>query len=168
MGTGQTLMTVAAIMLLGTIILTTNKRIASTDQVMRTANYGIEQVALATKIIQEAQAKSFDQTTQNGNNITGPSSFSSSLGQESGSTDFDDFDDYNGVPGGTGLVMKYDSLATGDYCARTTVRYVMLNTATGTLDTTSTPQWWKRIDVWVWNTVTPNDVVHMHAIKTYW
>lgn len=156
------LLTVAAIMLLGTVILSTNRRIATTSSIMSTANYGLEDVALATKIIQEAQSKAFDQATADSLPISGVSSFSATLGQESGSNDFDDFDDYNGYS------PLFSNLATGDYRASVTVRYVKYNPTTKTIDTTSTRQWSKRIDVAVWNTVDPANVVRMHAIMSFW
>lgn len=156
------LVTIGAIMLLGTVILTTNRRINSSSQVMNTANYGLEQVALATKIMQEAQAKPFDQATADGDTISNPKNFSATLGQESGSNDYDDFDDYNNFS------RTYTGLATGDYAARATVSYVKYNPTTQTLDSTSTRQWSKRLDVWVWNTVAPGDDVHMHMVMSFW
>lgn len=162
MGTGQMLLTVGAIILLGTVILTTNRRIISTSDVMNTSNYGLEEVALATKVIQEAQSKSYDQATADGNTITGTSCFSTTLGQDSGADDYDDFDDYNGYS------KVFTGLATGDYQVKARVTYVTLDPSTGVLDTTSVPQWSKRLDVWVWNTVDTSNVVHMHTIMSYW
>lgn len=162
MGTGQMLITVAAMMLLGSVILTTNRRIATTDSIISSANYGLEDVALATKIIQEAESKSFDQATADSDQVVSPSNFSTTLGQESGPGDYDDFDDYNNFDS------TFTGLATGDYRVRVKVSYVTYNAVTKTLDTTSTPQWSKRMDVWVWNTVDSTQQVHMHSIMSYW
>ncbi|MFZ1081510.1 MAG: hypothetical protein WAO19_06240 [Candidatus Kryptoniota bacterium] len=172
MGTGETLLTIVAIVLLGSIILTTNGQINSSSQTMNTTNFGLEEVALATKIFQEAQAVGYDDNSVLGQDIASPASFTAvnKLGQETGSNDFDDFDDWNGVAGSaTGLTTTYENLATGTYKAKTKVKYVKYNTVTKTLDTTSTQQWSKRLDIWVWNTAdSAAGVVHMYTIMSYW
>ena len=171
------LLTIGAIILLGTIILTTDGEINSTDQTLNTTNFGLEEVALATKIIEEAEATAFDENVALGNPINTANDFTPprSLGTEGAEGNnanyFNDFDDWNGVPGGAGLILTYDNLATGNYRALTQVKYVKYNTVTHTLDTTSSSsQYAKRLDVWVWNTVdsSKTGVIHMFTVKGYW
>ncbi len=171
MGTGQTLLTIGAIMLLGTVILTVNRNLNTNNLVLINSNIGLEEVSLATSVIQEAEGKAFDQHTIN--NPLNSSQLDSltptgSLGQENGNpNDLDDFDDYNGLNNQGRL----DSipLSTGEYYVRTRVYYVNANDPT---DTSSVPTWNKRIDVTVWNgnangTVN-GDVVKMHSVFSYW
>ncbi|MCL4538458.1 MAG: hypothetical protein M1469_09960 [Bacteroidetes bacterium] len=54
MGTGQMLLTVGAIILLSTIILTTNRSLNDNDEILLKTNLGLEEVSLATSIIEEA------------------------------------------------------------------------------------------------------------------
>lgn len=162
MGGGQMLITIGAIVLLGSIILTTNRTINGSSNILLYSNIGLESVSLATSTIEEAESKSFDESTINQNDtaltqLTQPSM----LGQESG--DMDDFDDWNG-PNHNGLVQTFN-LSTGIYKDSTRVCYVNV----GNLQGTSTVRTWhKRIDVWVWNTVDPVDKVYMSAVYSYW
>lgn len=170
MGTGQMLLTIGAIVLLGTIILTTNRSLSENDEVLLKADFGLEEVSLATSIIEEAQNTAFDQNTIDAevtslNHLTP----AANLGQENeDSTDFDDFDDYNGWhKNGTnkqGLTQEF-SLSTGIYYAHTTVCYVDIGDLNGY---SSSRTWSKRLDVSVWNQADPGDTVKMSTIFSYW
>ena len=158
MGTGQMLLTIGAIMLLGSIILTTNRSLNNNSQVLLNTNVGLEEVSYATSVIEEATGKAFDaQTDTNDVNSTTQLTPASQLGPEY-TGDLNDFDDYNGKNFGP------DPLSTGVYFAHTTVHYV---SSTNLDDTSSTQTWFKRIDVSVWNKDIP-DTVKMHAIVGYW
>lgn len=170
MGTGQTLLTIAAIMLLSSVILTTDRSVNGTTAVLINSNIGLEEVSLATSTIEEAEGKAFDEHTDT-NDVTSLSQLTpaNQLGQENGdSTDFNDFDDYNGLNGNGLLVIdtiKVDSVITGIYYDSTEVHYVSPG---GGLDNNSdTPTWSKRLDVWVWNKNVP-DTVKMHTVFSYW
>ncbi|MGO9482530.1 MAG: hypothetical protein ACLP05_12230 [Candidatus Kryptoniota bacterium] len=179
MGTGQMMITIGAIILLGSVILTTNTGISDSSQIVNEANYGIEEVGLATMIMQEALSQAYDQACSDSQAIANVTSFTSvkSLGQESGSSDFDDFDDWNGKSqnsgggmGGSGWTSPVYPLATGNYLAKTRVGYVKWDSKNKTFDIdTSGQEWCKRLDVWVWNTVdSAGSVLTMHTFKTYW
>ncbi len=165
MGTGQTLLTIAALMLLGTVILSTNRSLGDTNQVLLNSNVGLEEVSLATSIIEEAQGKSFDEQTDTSNvTVLNQLTPANQLGQENGdSTDLDDFDDYNGLYG-QGRT-EVDTLSTGIYYAYTRVHYVTLSK--GLDNNSNTATWSKRLDVWVWNKDVP-DTVKMHTVFSYW
>jgi hypothetical protein len=160
MGTGQTLLTIAAMMLLGTVILTTNRNIGDTSDTLLQTNCGLDAVSLATSIIEEADSTAYDQSTVAGvDTLLTQLTAASQLGPEGGSsTDLDDFDDYNGR---TDTV----TLSTGIYYCATRVYYVG-NYAN--LDQNSSSRTWtKRLDVWVWNKDLP-DTVKMHSLYSYW
>jgi len=171
MGTGQTLLTIGAIMLLGTVILTVNRSLNDTSTVLLNSNIGLEEVSLATSVIEEAEGKPFDQHTMN-DPLTSSATDSltpvNSLGQENNDpTDLDDFDDYNGL-NNAGLTTT-DTVNGNLYFVKTQVCYV--DPANPTV-ASSVPTWSKRIDVTVWN-ANPNgtvngDVVKMHSIYSYW
>lgn len=170
MGTGQTLLTIAAIMLLGTVILTTDRTINDTGQVLLNSNIGLEEVSLATSTIEEAEGKAFDENTDT-NNVTQLSQLTPAnlLGQENGDpNDFNDFDDYNGL-NHDGLLridtVTVDSVVTGIYYDSTRVYYV--SPSSGLDNPVDTQTWYKRLDVWVWNKDVP-DTVEMHTVYGYW
>lgn len=170
MGTGQTLLTIAAIMLLGTVILSTDRSINETGQVLLNSNVGLEEVSLATSTIEEAEGKAFDENTDT-SNVTQLSQLTPAdqLGQEYGdSTDLNDFDDYNGLHGNGRLVIdtvKVDSVVTGIYYDSTHVCYV--SPSTGLDQAVNSPTWYKRLDVYIWNRDIP-DTVKMHTVFSYW
>ncbi|MCL4540224.1 MAG: hypothetical protein M1378_11625 [Bacteroidetes bacterium] len=170
MGTGQTLLTIAAIMLLGTVRLSTKRSLDDTSQVLLNSNVGLEEVSLATSTIEEAQGKTFDEQTDT-NNVTSLNQLTpaNQLGQENGDpNDLNDFDDYNGLYGNGRLVIDtvvVDSVITGIYCDSTRVYYV--SPKSGLDNNVNTRTWSKRLDVWVWNKDIP-DTVKMHTVFSYW
>ncbi len=171
MGTGQMLVTIGAIVLLGSIILTTNRGISNSSQVLLQTSFGIDEVSLATSVIEKAQDLAFDDHTKDSTWINALSGLTppTSLGQENGdATDLDDFDDFNGLPNQK-FRIEFDTLSTGIYEVKTHVSYVTRNATTGSLDTTSTGATWsKQLTVWVWNTVDTAHVVKMSSVFSYW
>ncbi len=166
MGTGQTLLTIGAVMLLGAIILTTSRSLVDNNEVLLRNNLELEEVSLATSVIEEAQEKAFDETTilQTDTSLSQLTPVSL-LGQENNDpTDTDDFDDYNGL-NGQGL-LQVDTMNTNQvYYDSTRVYYVALGNLN---DTSSTPTWNKKLDVWVWCKDAPGDTVKMSTIYSYW
>ena len=172
MGTGQTLLTIGAIMLLGSVILTTNRSLNYTSQVLLNSNIGLEEVSLATSTIEEAQGKAFDEHTDTSN--VEPDSLQkltpwNQLGQENGDpNDLNDFDDYNGLYGNGRLVIdtvRVGTVITGIYYDSTRVYYVLPQN--GLDKNVNAKTWSKRLDVWVWNKDIP-DTVKMHTVFSYW
>lgn len=95
MGTGQMLLTIGAVILLGNIILTTNRGIANSSQLMLKTNFGLEAVSLASSTVEEAESLPFDESTRfNSDTSTSQLTAAANLGEESSSGDtLDDFDD---------------------------------------------------------------------------
>ncbi len=168
MGTGQMLISIGAIVLLGTVILNTNRGITSSSQVMLETNFGLEAVSLCASTIDEAEYLPFDESTRNSRADSGLSQLTlpANLGEESSVNDtLNDFDDWNGHIG-VGYRLEKDSLATGWYMRKTQVHYVDFYTLN--IDNTNR-QWLKRLDVWVWNTAdSAGSIVHMYSIYGYW
>ena len=158
------LLTIGAIAILGGVILNVNRSIDNTGSVLLHSNMGIEEISLATSIMEEAQALAFDDSTiANSVSATSQLTPASALGQENGdSTDLDDFDDFNGLDN-KGL-LQIDTLATGIYYVYTRVCYVNQNDPMGNVDTRT---WNKRMDVWVWNSSSA-DTVRMQTVFSYW
>lgn len=101
MNTGQMLITIGAMFLLSTVILTVNRGSLSTQTVMIDNRYGIMAVSLATSMIESATNKSFDENSDTlGLTSTNQLTLKNNLGLDAGELisspgSFDDFDDYN-------------------------------------------------------------------------
>ena len=145
MGTGETLLTIGAIVLLGTIILTTNREISSSTQVVQQTSFGIDATSLGTSIIEKAEDLAFDEHTKDSTWVNALSGLTppASLGEESSIGDtLDDYDDYNGPPG-QGYRLETDSLATGVYMVKTQVSYVSRD-ASGNINGPSASATWTK------------------------
>ncbi|MGD0338971.1 MAG: hypothetical protein ABSB78_09300 [Bacteroidota bacterium] len=174
MGTGQMMLTVLAVFLLSTIILSMNRTyVDNTETIVRTKS-NLVSISFATSQLQKAGRLAFDDFTKVANDTTvGPlvtdsSSFSAQLKWESGETGhgdtlFNDIDDYNGY-------LYTDSTQTGDkYNILTRVSYVSPSNPWG--DTTAGKQWAKRVTVRVWPQVAGNlkpDTITLTQVFSYW
>jgi hypothetical protein len=99
MNTGQSLITIGAMMLLALTVLRVNGSIMGTDTVLYNTKFGVLAVSLATSVIEEANKKCFDEAdtadaVSNINLLTAPGSLGPSVGEKY--PHFDDFDDFNG------------------------------------------------------------------------
>jgi hypothetical protein len=171
MGTGETLLTIGAIVLLGAIILTTNREISSSSQVMMQTSFGIDATSLGTSIIEKAEDCAFDEHSKDStwvNALTGLTP-PDSLGEDSPTDDTlpDDYDDFNG-PQGQGFRLETDSLATGVYKVKTQVFYVQRNVSGQINVTTAGATWAKELYVRIWNTADTLDTVKMYDVFSYW
>jgi hypothetical protein len=100
MNTGQMLMTIGALAILSTIVLSMNRTYLNNETDMLKTEIGITAVSLATSVIEEANGKAFDKATDTMalaalDSLTLPSK----LGPEAGEkrSTFNDFDDYNNL-----------------------------------------------------------------------
>lgn len=164
MGTGQMLLTIGAIVILGGVILSVNKNIDNTGSILLHSNVGIQEVSIATSVMDQAEGLPFDQNTDT-TSVTTTSELTpaDALGQENGdSTDLDDFDDFNGLNNKGRL--EVDTLGGNIFYVLTRVCYVNRSDLMGNAGTQT---WNKRLDVWVWNTQT-TDTVKMNTVYSYW
>jgi hypothetical protein len=100
MGLGQTMMTVLAVGMLATVMLTVNTNTGDSNTAVQMSQYRIMAASLATSTVERATGLAFDQNTVS-SDIPGVSSLTpaNKLGVETGETDslentFNDFDDY--------------------------------------------------------------------------
>lgn len=176
MTTGQSLMSIGALLLLSITVLRVNNTILYSDSVMYDSKYAIMANSIATSIIEKAsrirpngQSMHFDENTIL-NQLTDSTQLTqyTSLGKETGETNedqFDDFDDYNGY---TQQDNHYGSVTFYSKCE---VCYVMPNNPDVKLNKTS---WHKKLSVavtWRQNErpvgfVT--DTVRQSTIFSYW
>ncbi len=99
MGLAQTLLTIAAIAMLGALTFNMNSSYLLTDQSVIQSDFSIEAISIAESYIDRAMGKRFDEKfvsqVTKVNNLTAKSDFNKDAG-ETTLTDFDDFDDFNG------------------------------------------------------------------------
>ena len=179
MNTGQTLLTIGALMILGLTVLSTNRTSLQHGAIIAVTEVGIYATSLAQAKIEEAEGKAFDQysasdTMGSGNVITDVSQLSTTLGKETGETypDFNDFDDYNYYSGSNPYKLYVPGVDT--FRVQTTVFYVDTANPNAAIGTRS---WHKKMIVKVWPTVSPwgeskensrPDTVMMSYIYSYW
>jgi hypothetical protein len=180
--TGQTVLTIGALVLLSFTVLLTNRSSLEYGTIISQTELDIYSVSLAQTIIEEAAGKAFDHfsasdTAGNGNVITSLSQLTewNRLGTEgddnyTSHSGFDDFDDYNSwyaTP-----YSWYEPGAPDTFHIQAHVFYV---------DTTNpdvevmAKKWHKKMIVKVWPTVTPwgdknakPDTVVLSYIQSYW
>jgi len=177
MNTGQTLLTIGALILLSISVVSTNRNSLQHGAIINQTEISLYSVSLAQAKIEEASGKAFDtysssDTLDAGAAITSLSQLSTTLGTEGGETypNFDDIDDYNYFSGNNPY--KFNVPGVDSFRIQTTVFYVdSANPAVAV----GTRTWHKRIIVKVWPTVTPwgdanpkPDTVTMSYIYSYW
>src|SRR5664279_79209 len=128
MGLGQTMMTVLAMGMLATVLLTVNTNTGDNNQAIQMSEYRIMAASLATTTIERATSLAFDQNTV-ASTIPSEGSLTVHLGREAGEVDslentFNDFDDYDGFH----KWVRGDSvfLRTADFQVWSNVDYVMI------------------------------------------
>jgi hypothetical protein len=192
MNTGQTILAIGALILLGTTILTVNSTNLNQGTMLRQTELGIYAVSLATSFIQKATSMEFDELTVVRpvlpNNPT-PSSYLTTSGvlgidnphvghtttepeTPNVDTTFDDFDDYDDYA-------KDTSVTNVDVFHVTAVVYYV--SPVQPYPKTGTPSWLKRMDLKVnssvgrgvmedpTNTATTGvDTIRLSYIKSYY
>ena len=162
MGTGQTLLTIMAMLMLSRMALSVNSSNAQSGGSVEMAAYRITATSLGTSIIEEATGLAYDEKSDTVG-ISNPTSFtaSTSLGPEAGERYpiFDDCDDFNGLH-------KIDSLAgSAVFITDVKVEYVTL---AGTVITVSAAQTYnKRITVKVSSKFLPDTLVFQNIFSYF-
>jgi len=185
MNLGQMMMVVAALSILGILVLNTNTTVLETNDTQNLSEFGINAISLATSLVEEANGKMFDEVIADSTTpaLNTPVSLTSvaNLGADGGETyrtagnDFDDFDDFDG------LILLYKSPADSSltagaakefvipgiraaYIVRARVDYV----SAADLDAASaSPTWHKKITVTVTSPAIKDTLVYP-AIMSYW
>ncbi len=163
MGTGQTLLTIMAMMMLSRMVLSVNNENAQSGGSIEMAAYRITATSLGTSVIEEATGLAYDELSDTVG-ISTVTSFTlpSKLGPDHSETypNFDDFDDFNGLH-------KVDSLAgSAIFTTDVTVQYVNISGNTITASP-STQTYNKEIIVKVSSKSMP-DTLTFYNIMSYW
>ena len=160
MGTGQTLLTILAMMMLSRMALSVNQSNAQGGNAVEMAAYRITGTSLGTSLIEEATGLAFDSKSDTVG-ISNASSFSSVLGPEAGEhyPVFNDCDDFNGLH-------KVDSLSgSAIFSTDVKVEYVTINNNAITVSGSQTYN--KRITVSVSSKSMP-DTLKFYNVFSYW
>ena len=161
MNTGQTILTMGALILFSTLMVTMNASYQTSGDLIIQSELGITASSLAISLIEEATAKAFDKSTDTAIAIsTSMLTQPQNLGPESGEVYplFNDFDDYNNLT----LTQNIDKM--GIFQLKSNVEYVEFPTPDYPA---SSPTWNKKLIVQVTN---PEmiDTVKMYYIFSYW
>jgi hypothetical protein len=98
--TGQTILTIIAIVFLGTNVISVNRTFMQHGAILQQSEIGLFATSLGTSLIEEAQGKAFDKNSLQGLlQTTSECTPVDSLGPEPGEKreDWNDFDDYNNL-----------------------------------------------------------------------
>lgn len=106
MSSGQMLLASAALMLLGTIILTANSAMLNNEQVVMDSEFGVASLSLATSLVEEVQGKLFDAAAVDSgvtalSRLTSPGYLGPAANEryrpsDTTKADFNDVDDFHG------------------------------------------------------------------------
>jgi len=183
MGTGQILLTVSALMVLGIIILSANSTLLENERVVMDSEFGVAAISLATSLVEEIQGKLYDAAAAD-SGITSLASLTpaGSLGPntseryrptDSTKTDFNDIDDFNNfyieyvADPSKPKKATYRGDSRGfraDYFMRAKVFYVYKTDLNGTA---GIPTWHKKIIVSV-ASPSSRDTLVFPTIISYW
>jgi hypothetical protein len=173
MGTGQTILTIVAIVLLGTNVVSINRTFLQHGVVLQQTEIGLFGASLATSLLEEAQGKAFDKNSLLGI-LTGTSECTpvDSLGPDAGEPrdGYNDFDDYNWMRGGTthdNTVVRADTIRIRD--VDTFIRWSKVCYVDTSDPNTyrSSRTFNKKLTVYVWG-ASSQDTLKMSYIFSYW
>lgn len=168
---GQSLLVVASMAILGMLVLNSNTTIIETNDIQHDSEFGITAVSLATSLVEESMGKMYDAVVADTNNTLtdsmlltgvahlGPGASESYRGTAPGTTDFNDFDDYDRLflvyksnnPADTASTPGSDCEITvpgirSKYFVRARVYYVQPTNLNGA---SLTPTWHKKMSITV-------------------
>ena len=169
MGLGQTMMTVLAMGMLATVMLTVNTNNTDSNTAVQMSQYRIMAASLATSTLERATGLAFDQNSVN-TPIADPSGLTTYLGRKTGEIDslentFNDFDDYNGFH----KWVKADTVffRSADFRIWSTVDYVQITGNVVVPAAMNSRTYNKRITVYVASPFM-NDTLRYSTIYSYW
>lgn len=148
MNTGQMMITMAAMILLSTVILNVNRNALNTTTNMSETKYQILAVSLGTALIEEAFAKSFDAETADNNIANDLKDLTIDLGpanSEKNKYQFNDFDDFDGYVDSTS---NDTTVLSANFKLQSKVYYVDPSKSKN-LEAVNYRTWHKKMDVYV-------------------
>ena len=161
MNTGQTILTIIAIVFLGTNVVSVNRTFMQHGVILQQTEIGLFGTSLATSLVEEAQGKAFDKNSLQGLlQTTSECTPVDSLGPETGEKreDYNDFDDYNKLR---------DTIRIKD--VDTFLRWATVSYVDSTAPNVSTTYrtFCKRLTVYV-RGLAAQDTVRMSYLFSYW
>ncbi len=164
MGLGQSLMSIMALGLLGTVLLIMNTNTLDSGSSVETSEYLIMANSLGISQLERASGLAFDENTVTGN-VASPTGLTLLLKRELGETEatFDDFDDYNGFA----KVITGDSIffRSADFLIRDSVDYVTISG--NAVVSSASRTYHKRLRVWV-SSPFMRDTLQFATVYSYW
>ena len=161
MNTGQTLLTLGAMVLLSLLILRARNSFLSTNTVMMNSKFSILATSLAQSQIEEIKKKAFDENTVAGPaNSTSQLTQANKLGPETGETypNFNDVDDFNGY------TTVDSTLPSAVFDIRCEVYYVNPNNP----DAVSNSRTWSKNILVEVTSPSMGDTVKVSSVFSYW
>jgi hypothetical protein len=164
MGLGQTLLTILAMAMLGTLMLTVNTTTMDSGDSLEQSEYRIMASSLGISMLERATGMSFDENTVS-SDVSGPSGLTSTLGSESGETEatFDDFDDYNGFS--KWVLGNAITFRSADFHLWSRVDYVSI--ISDTVKVSGGQTYHKQLHVWVASPFM-KDTLQFSTVYSYW
>ena len=157
MSSGETLLTVGALILLTFVILNYNRSLSENEDFLNETRFGLETMALATSIIEEASQLPFDEMSWDSTIIE---KLPTDLGPDYGETNyatFDDFDDFNNYA-------IAETTMQNIYSVSCKVNYV---SATYPDSVSVGRTYFKKLKVTIRNTLS-NDSLSMNYVHGFW
>ncbi len=164
MGSGHTLFTLGAFVLLSTVLVNFYEMSASAGDAISSGQDGIFLTTITTSYIETAQGLAYDQITDTMNvgltnswSLTAPSLLGPEAGEDS-IPEFNDFDDFNGLS-----IEKEAGTSNRRYRTEFVVSYVDMNN----LETVSTARTFvKRLDIKTWRTFPVNAAGSVDTLRS--
>jgi hypothetical protein len=180
---GQVILVMAALGILGLVILSSNDTLLDNEQVVMDSEFGVASLSLATSLIEEIQGKLFDAAASDsgitslskltGAGSLGPSPLEKYRSVDSTKPDFNDVDDFHNfsiefVNDTTRpRVAQYRGESKGfraDYLVKSKVHYVTKNNPNGASSSTT---WHKKVTITV-SSPSSTDTLTIPTIISYW
>jgi MSHA pilin protein MshD len=171
MNTGQSILTIGAMLLLSVLVLRVNSTLFYSGNVVSTSKLGLIAISLAQSRLEEIKSKAFDETSVS-SAISSTSSFTTAakLGPDGTETypNFDDIDDYNGFT-------KADTIIINPNLPKSGSNLEYFNESCSVVYVTSanpdvvygTQTWNKRITVYVAHKLS-TDTIKVSTVFSYW
>jgi hypothetical protein len=172
MNTGQSILSIGALLILSLTVLRVNNKILITDEVLIDSKIGILANSIAVSIIEKANKKNFDHNTTGGevplSGLTAPGALTWNHSDPNDTPPdlCDDFDDFNGY---TQQDTFFNSVIFSSTC-----EVVYVDSTNPDSKVTSGPTWHKKLTVkTTWRQTgdpvnTPSDTFKLSTLFSYW
>lgn len=171
MNTGQSILTIGAMLLLSVLVLRMNNTLFYSGNVVSTSKLGIIAISLAQSRLEEIKSKAFDENTvSSALSATSGLTTAAKLGPESGEVYpvYDDIDDFNGFTRVDTVQINPNLAKSGSNVEYFNESCSVVYVASNTPEVTSASQTWnKKITVFVTHKLM-SDTIKVSTIFSYW